>query len=229
MEPYANCPTHSISMTDSAELREALARIRDEVEVIIETGTHQGLGSTRILAEVFGGIPIHTIESNRENHLVATRNLAKFPSVQCHLGSSVWLEDARDFMACDEALQNHEAIDGVYIDRVDLAAEIARWYLAEVGGSGVGGQNLLVSLIAKFAGRRKLIVLDSAGGIGWLEFQIVMREMVGDRFFLLLDDTHHLKHFRSLAYLKRNTGQFNILAEGIGWCLADCSTGVWPL
>ena len=69
--------------------------------------------------------------------------------------------------------------------------------------------------------RRPLIVLDSAGGVGWLEYQIVVKEMGTAPYLLLLDDIHHLKHFRSLADIKNNSS-FTVLGESMeqGWALA---------
>lgn len=222
MQPYINHPTHSISMVDSPDLREALGRIREEVQVVIETGTHQGTGSTRILAECLPQAQIQTIEASEENYQIAVKNLSKFPNVRCRLGTSVWAHEAEEFMAGDPALQNHQSIEGVYIDKVDVdGAALAAWYLAEVRGAGAV-QNYLPYLIAKFAENKKLIVLDSAGGIGWLEFQVVVREMINQEFYLLLDDTHHLKHYRSVEYAAKNPEEFEVVGQGDGWWLGRC-------
>jgi hypothetical protein len=58
-------------------------------------------------------------------------------------------------------------------------------------------QNLLSDILPPMADKNPLILLDSAGGIGFLEFNKV-KEIMGDNpYTLVLDDTHHVKHHRS--------------------------------
>ena len=68
---------------------------------------------------------------------------------------------------------------------------------------------------------KPLIVLDSAGGIGYLEFQTVLKVMGNSEYFILLDDIHHLKHFRSARDIKTDKS-FEILGleQHHGWMLA---------
>ena len=83
------------------------------------------------------------------------------------------------------------------------------------------GENLLAKSLERVRDERPLVVLDSAGGTGWLEFT-TLRETMGARpYVLLLDDVHHLKHFRSLQHVRRD-GAFEILGldEMHGWMLA---------
>jgi hypothetical protein len=81
--------------------------------------------------------------------------------------------------------------------------------------------NLLPSLIKKFEGHKMLLVLDSAGGVGHMEFQITDELMKNKNYYILLDDTHHLKHFRGYDIIK-NRGDFSIIntSEKNGWVLA---------
>jgi len=83
------------------------------------------------------------------------------------------------------------------------------------------GENLLPLYLNLHKEDRPLIILDSAGGCGWFEFQTALQTMQGKSFLLLLDDTHHIKHFRSLQYIK-NQKSFNLIAESSvhGWALA---------
>ena len=53
-------------------------------------------------------------------------------------------------------------------------------------------------------------VLDSAGGIGRLEFQTMLETMGSTSYALFLDDTHHLKHFRSLQAI-RSSPDFRLI------------------
>src|SRR5207249_2262859 len=66
-----------------------------------------------------------------------------------------------------------------------------------------------------------LVLLDSAGGTGWMEFT-TLRQTMGDRaYVLLLDDVHHVKHYRSLEHVRRDPS-FHIIGldERHGWMLA---------
>ena len=66
-----------------------------------------------------------------------------------------------------------------------------------------------------------LIVLDSAGGVGHMEFQITDELMKNKAYYLLLDDIHHLKHFRGYDIIK-NRDDFSIIdaSDKNGWVLA---------
>ena len=81
--------------------------------------------------------------------------------------------------------------------------------------------NLLPKLIKDFYNEEMLIVLDSAGGVGHMEFQITDELMKNKNYYILLDDTHHLKHFIGY-YIIKNRGDFSIInaSEKNGWVLA---------
>jgi hypothetical protein len=83
------------------------------------------------------------------------------------------------------------------------------------------GEELQRRLLRRHQGDRPLIHLDSAGGIGYLEFKIVKEIMRGHVFWLLLDDIHHLKHFRSFSDIQSDPS-FQIIAHDSinGWVLA---------
>jgi hypothetical protein len=70
-------------------------------------------------------------------------------------------------------------------------------------------------------GSHPLVLLDSAGGVGFLEFKTVLQILEGSSFFIILDDIHHLKHFRSYAHIKSDPS-FMILGENLqhGWVVA---------
>jgi hypothetical protein len=52
MKLYAESPHASISMHDDCEIRDALQRVikEEEIDHVLETGTYEGLGSTRMIA-----------------------------------------------------------------------------------------------------------------------------------------------------------------------------------
>lgn len=64
------------------------------------------------------------------------------------------------------------------------------------------GDGLLAKYLELFANDKPLIVLDSADGCGWYEFQTMLHVMADKPFLLMLDETRHLKHFRSLKHVQ---------------------------
>ncbi len=242
MKKYSEYRHASISISDDPLLRKALSVIKHEgVDVIIETGTYKGTGSTRILAETFGtgryDAKIHTIENNLVFYREAKANLRRFKAVKCHYGDSLSKKEMLDFIRQDEALRNHDHYQDVFIDET---IDPVGFYINEIkgrlhrGASRLSfveylfkGSDLLPKLIRKNLHLRLLFLLDSAGGIGYLEFLTVLRMMGERNYFILLDDIHHLKHFRSKRLIESDAG-FKVIAmsETNGWILARHEVGI---
>lgn len=218
-------------------LRGAVGRYRPPV--VIETGTYLGTGSTRMIAEAFApGAPekFYTIEISRRCYDIARRNLAHLEFVEVIWGLSVARERAESFIRTDSLLQ--EA--GRYGVEVERPEDPVSFYLGEINGDQSGGgvwnnecyrepvapDDVLARLLPQYKTRRPLIALDSAGGIGWLEFQEVMRFQQGLPFVLFLDDVNHVKHYRSLKYVE-SCPEFNMIDCDLshGWALAVYEPG----
>ena len=244
MKLYSEYPLWSISMNDSPELRQLLAEaiVRERIAHVVETGTFEALGSTRFLAETFASTMVPrtfvTIEANWRSWRRARRNLRRFPFVLPLWGQSLDACRALEFIETDECLREHQRYPDIFIDDVeDPVAFYRRELRGELGGVPrrlhrrllrkfdhavhYQGERLLERSLRKVRDESPLIVLDSAGGVGWLEFQTVMTEMQHRRYHLLLDDVHHLKHFRSLAHI-RSDRSFRIVGqdERHGWVFA---------
>jgi hypothetical protein len=238
--------THaSMDMSADPVLREQLTGLvrRHHIDIAIETGTFLGAGSTRFTAEALSaaGAPKRfvTIEVNFANWCRAKANLRPYPFVDARWGLSVNLDRALKFLQHDEMLLHHERYPDIYIDSINdpvtaysrelrgAAEELERMPLSakssDIAFDGkdylYDGEDLLARLLAAHADHTPLIVLDSAGGIGFLEFQIVLEQMARKRFAILLDDTHHIKHWRSLQHIRSAPG-FGIVAAGPSWALA---------
>lgn len=232
MRFYGECPGASMHMHEDPELNRLLDQIIREVpiEIAIETGTYLGTGSTRFIAEAFDRIrrprTFYTIEANFESAMAARRNLRQFPFVTPLWGSSVDIAAAEKWLQHDEALAHPERYPDVWTDHVDQANS-AKHYAAEVRGSAPTGQHeywagesLLARLLDEHQDADPLVILDSAGGIGWLEFTILIGAMRGKPYHLLLDDVQHVKHFRSLAFMREHPETFTILGNESKWALA---------
>lgn len=230
-------------MADDRLLADALTACIDKenIRYTIETGTYVGLGSTQMIAEVFlrSGHPelFVTIEANWSSWIKARKNLAKYDFVTAVWGKSVAEEEAVRFIEEDPVLQQHREYPDVWIDDVE---DPRKFYINEIqgrlgGGSSpidrcirmcakpffYSGDDLLRKYLFRFRHLKPLVVLDSAGGTGYLEFSILLTLMDDKPYLVLLDDIHHLKHFRSLREIESNSG-FTILASSKenGWLLA---------
>lgn len=237
MEHYRTYPGHSMTMGEDPNLTSVLSKlIQDEkIDAALETGTYLGLGSTKFVAECLAKVPwpknFITIEANYENWREAVFNLRRFPFVQCLWGASVHIEEAVKFIAADDMLINHQNYHGIYIDTLDDPVGL---YTKEIRGEynftgfqipditdylcNWDGEDLLQRLQLLGHGA-PLIILDSAGGIGLLEFQTVLKVMENNPFFILLDDIHHIKHYRSAALIEASP-RFETLARSDSWILA---------
>lgn len=207
--------------------------------VAIESGTHVGLGSTTLLAELMAALPgrpvgrVYTLEVNFKFWQEAARNLRQFRHVCCLWGLSVGLREAKHFIEQDPVLQCHESEPDIYIDEIQNPTG---FYLAEVEGkltdpASVPGdfirkryyrERLLPRLLRHNRHRRPLVLLDSAGGLGYLEFQTVRDQLRAVPHLLILDDIDHLKHFRSRRELHADPG-YLVLGESVedGWLIAE--------
>lgn len=237
MEWYGNAPGRSMSMAEDPGLTASLIDlIRSEnTNMAIETGTYLGLGSTRFVAECLalaqpGPKEFVTMEANYDHWKAACSNLARYPFVKCLWGASVDVAEATAFIAGDDMLINHQKYHGVYIDTLNdpvgmYTKEILGSY--NFGGGGGGepsdalwdGENLLRRQLNDFGDCEPLIILDSAGGVGLLEFNTVMEGMAGRKFHLLLDDIHHVKHFRSMQAIYKDL-DFRTIGKSHSWVLA---------
>lgn len=223
----------------SERLSEALraAVRRYSPPVVVETGTYMGTGSTRMIAEAFApDAPekFHTIEISRRCYDIARRNLAHLAFVEVLWGLSVERGRAEDFLRGDSFLLEAERL-GIEVERPE---DPVGFYLGEISTDRVSAwdsecyrepvapDNLLGKLLPQYKHRRPFIALDSAGGLGWLEFQEVLRMQEGLPFVLFLDDVNHVKHYRSLKYVE-SSPEFRMIDCDVshGWALASYEPG----
>ncbi len=200
--------------------------------VVIESGTFLGTGSTLLILEAFGATrpeAFYTIEVSPSLVERARVNLAAFPWVHVIWGLSVNRAEAVAFIESDPMLRDLDPSLDIF---VDFLPDPRGGYLNEIR-CGIGGgsaqevpENVLVPLLLKHRADRPLISLDSAGGMGWLEFQIVRQTMGDQPYLLFLDDINHIKHYRSKLAIE-SSEDFVIYGSDFeeGWMVAGHRTG----
>ena len=245
MKLYSAAPRANISMVTDTQLRSLLLELCKCLPLthILETGTHVGLGSTSFIAEIFTTQSLApkkfvTIEASYSNWRKAKHNLQGFPFVEPLWGLSTSRQEALNFMKNDAAILNHYNYPDIFIDEVE---DPITFYSAEIYGHlgrrmtnpieelrqfvdrrrFYAGEDLLAHWLRVFRSYTPLVVLDSAGGVGYLEFNTVQKIMLTQPYVLLLDDIHHLKHFRSYRDVHASD-KFEVLGENheAGWLLA---------
>lgn len=246
MKDYALYPAHSISMSKDEVFKATIDEIfaKNEVRFVLESGTFKGTGSTTTLANSIiknkANIEkFYTIEVDKKFYNIAVKNLEQFSFIEPIWGLSVDKATALNFIENDEAINNHQNYPDVYIDTLNNPKQ---FYIDEIDGklskaarqsflkkllsfginkATVFTENVFHKLLPKLANSTSLILLDSAGGIGYLEFLTAIDYLKNSNYYIILDDIHHLKHYRSLEYIQAGNG-FELIATSKkdGWAIA---------
>ena len=220
MKLYKDYEHASITMVEDKPFLDALKTFSPLF--ILETGTYLGTGSTKMLASL-NPKKLYTIECSHKNYSQAKENLKEFPFIECLHGLSVHSEAAKSFMERNPQIFQ----DDVFIDD----ANPLEFYTNEIMGMLSGGdgnedmeENILERLLPEIADYTPLILLDSAGGIGFFEF-LTVREIMKDRpYILVLDDTHHVKHHRSKMLITKDPAYQIVYNDDVhGRLIAVCN------
>jgi hypothetical protein len=179
---------------------------QNKIDEIIETGTFHGDGSTKILSET--GKYVFTIECNYENWIRAYNNLINTPNVCVIHGLS---------------MDREELIKGLLNEKFDIQTTYDSKYPKTFYMREISQQVVVENALDVFVNndRNQLVFLDSAGGVGHLEFKKVMsynKEYLKNKV-LMLDDISHIKHIRSVEFLKFTGFNVNISSDNrFAWC-----------
>lgn len=171
---------------------------------VVETGTYKGTGTTTAIAEgmkEFTAARMITIEVNPDYYRQAKRNLLKYPFVKCWNGLSV----GRPELPTDISFN---VPDFVIVDH--LPETRSQKYLSEVMYNVP--DNYLEKALQHFDNKPDLVLLDSAGHMGWIEFNYLIKR-AKTPFALALDDTLHVKHYDSMQYVIAHPEQFQVIWE----------------
>lgn len=172
---------------------------------IIETGTYHGTGTTRAVLEGVKrhgmGFDFYSIEVNPSNFRIAQGHLGFQKGLHLINGLSI------DKQMLPQTVAFTDYPDDVIVDFKPQVRE--KSYLLECAFDVK--DNCLLECLEKLEYSPDLVILDSAGHIGTKEFEYLM-EYVQDDFYLCLDDTHHVKHYKTAQKI-RSDDRFQIAWE----------------
>lgn len=191
------------------EFRSVIADLleKNQIDEIIETGAYQGDGSTKVFAET--GRYVFSIEANYNNWLAASSNLEQYPNVCMIHGLSLKREDLIKQLLNEPFEMIGTNYDSDY-PKTFYMKEICQQVVVEEA------LDLFVN-----NDRKQLVFLDSSGGVGHLEFKRLMsygKDVLKNKV-IVLDDINHIKHIRSVDFLRRNGFEFGASSDTrFAWC-----------
>lgn len=197
---------------------------RTRLRKIVETGTYQGLGSTLTICQALydNGIPtdqFFSIEVNPTFYGQAYENLAGLGFKPRLLrGLSV----PRGMLPTEADIQR-ETLDAVADASVfiDHQPDKRVFYYHKETNFPNELDDLLGFVIRSMDGAPDLVMLDSGGHIGYVEFQYALT-LIKHPCYFALDDVFHIKHCRSLKAIQSDS-RFKLLElsrEKFGFCIA---------
>ncbi|TWJ18862.1 glycosyltransferase [Geobacter argillaceus] len=222
----AHKPKQYISMSVDAETQfeTELRKLFQEISPtsIIETGTYLGRGTSTIIWRALHDLQINadftTIEVNPEHHRQAVEYFrANGMTIKAELGLSVPKAMLPDEAKIAEQFVSNKEYESIYYDHDEAVR--AKLYYSETNYNVP--DNLLYKAMAQHHFKPDFVLLDSAGHIGFLEFQYFMT-LIQDDCYLMLDDVFHCKHYKTLQVIKQDP-RFEIVVESgekFGFCIA---------
>jgi glycosyltransferase involved in cell wall biosynthesis/ADP-heptose:LPS heptosyltransferase/predicted O-methyltransferase YrrM/ubiquinone/menaquinone biosynthesis C-methylase UbiE len=205
----------------SEEIRKVFAQYKPKK--IIETGTYLGQGTTTIIAEAMRHLGIEgtffTIEVNPQYYAKAREYLQSkgYPVTALH-GLSVPRSLLPSRQEIQKATVETAAGEDLFVDHPEPLR--ADRYYGETDFPDVPDA-LLGQCLRQFDGKPDFVLLDSAGHMGFIEFQYLLEHLQGP-CIIALDDIDHIKHRRSFRLMERDR-RFEILVrsgEKFGFCIA---------
>jgi len=175
--------------------------ITKNLKNIIETGSYLGEGTTRaIRSGMSGGELVYSIEVNPTYHKIAVRN-NQDSGINFLNGLSVGKPQLPIDLSFDVP-------DHIFIDFEPHLRD--KKYRQEVDFNVA--DNMLDYALFKMDFKPDLVILDSAGHMGMVEFTYLMKRVRGD-FYLALDDTLHIKHYATMEFIRSQPKTYEVIFE----------------
>jgi len=171
--------------------------VDNKITRVIETGTYLGTGTTQAVWKGLEATGEQTrtfvsIEVNPDNHFHAVRN-NKGRKIDFLMGLSI----PRESLPKRNEITFEGYDDSVIVDHNE--ANRAKLYYQETAHNVP--DRMLDKALVLTAYYPHLVILDSGGHVGMLEFDYLMSMVKGD-LYLALDDTNHVKHFDTVKKIE---------------------------
>lgn len=185
---------------------------------LLETGTHFGTGSTRIICNALQAAGMlnpdlrprpkfYSIECNPRYFAVARSNCMSYP-VLLQQGLSIPRSLLPDKAKIQEEYVVKQPSEDIFVDGME--GRRADEYHAETDFAGA--DDLLDRCLTDFDYCPDFLLLDSAGHIGFIEFTYVIPKLKAP-CLIVLDDTKHVKHYETMKFIKANPKEYKIIVE----------------
>jgi hypothetical protein len=187
---------NGVRIDSASPLMQRLGQLIAERRIMcaVETGTFIGNGSTPIIADYLrrnGKSILCTIESNPIHYKLARTNLRTIPNIRCFYGLSFPRHKIPSTDATTEWLgflrETYGTLEGANVDDAENFAENAF----------LDGQDDWIGFIVKYL-RPELFFLDSAGHVGFVEFEHLL-SVLDYPCLIGLDDVDHAKHVHTVT------------------------------
>ncbi|MDA8991270.1 class I SAM-dependent methyltransferase [Opitutales bacterium] len=210
---YQNLTNHNATKIDNT-FKTAIKRFIEKYDIknIIETGTYQGEGTTEAICDSIkqsNEIKAFSIEVNENFILKASKFLLSknnFNRIRILHGLSIpsrLIPSKIEIQKFVNECSNHK----LYIDHAE--DERVNNYCNEVDFRNLDEDLMLFCLNNIDNKKNTLIILDSAGHLGYIEFNYLL-SILERTTYIALDDIYHLKHFKSYQQVKSDS-RFEII------------------
>ncbi|WP_321493265.1 class I SAM-dependent methyltransferase [uncultured Desulfobacter sp.] len=210
------------------EFRSAIRRVFKKYcpRKIVESGTYHGTGSTKTICEAIRDsgiteIKFYTIEVNPECYQKALVNLKKNrleTFVTPVLGLSVPTSYLPNLEQINFSTIEEISSRDIFVDHKEIY-RVANYY-NETNFDGVE-DDMIGKILSEFDGKPDFVLLDSAGHLGFIEFEYVL-SMIRKPCLIALDDIFHVKHYKSYALIQKSP-RFKMIKcsqDKFGFCIA---------
>ena len=192
---------------------------------IIETGTYLGKGTTTVIASALRDFNIdstkfYSIEVNPQyfrSAYIHLRDMGLLDYVMLINGLSIFRKQLPNKDEIKKNFLDKEWPKEVYIDH-SKETRVDR-YFEETNFDNVP-EGVLLTCLGKLSQSPDLVLLDSGGHIGGIEFDTLI-PVLKKECIIALDDVFHVKHYTNLKKIEKDP-RFKILhlsKEKFGYCI----------
>jgi len=197
----SNIPDYGMTCTTELQHQITSLIIQENITRVIETGSFLGLGTTKAVLKGLTQLGLDykfiSIEVNPSFYKQAKAN---------NIGTQVQFINALSIPRSLEPINfTTEGLpDYVIIDHEDDKA--LENYKQEINFKV---PDSMLSLAVEL--KPELVILDSVGHCGLIEFKYLMTLLPHHEFYLVLDDINHVKHYQTMLLVESMPEKFEIL------------------